>query len=905
VNGSHQSVNLKQIIVAVLLAILLGNGNAFASFESKRPIQFGFLVDDSGSMSMLVGGLQPTDPNRYAVLAVRSMLAVLDDDVSATVLRLNGNEQSDIPITSLRSNRERLENLLSTEQNSELASYRGKSTHCIQGFERLVQTLNAAYITDTPQVAIFLTDGSCEPEGKRILKNFLPEVKSHKDGNFKFYFLRFGGRPYTKQFAGWAREAGGNESLLDAKEPTTIASPLAQAITSSQGYDAEVLTPQATGLKAYEYARVVRLLALAPGQGDRLDAIMVPGNAPELRSVDSGTHQYGTGDSVRWRVVEYDPQAGNFGIQVSGASDWKVVAIPVYDLMLETQIQPIKRGDRCSPGQQDIDNVKIGGKVCLRARLRNHDNQVIPVSEFPGLSLRAKLRDQESGALRDIQLRLQKSGKASGEFVWTDLSEGFHTIDFEAVFTTKTGQSLLRRRRTLQVSSQAVGFETNSCEFGNMKPGETKHCQLRSKGTFAALDMKMALLNQTQSPVSPCLQFTINGQPEGKSFRLEPAMDYKLSATSLPFCGLQSIEGTLQDMVSFKPSRPKPGESFSVVLSIEAALDYQVSVSPHTDEILGGDESDFTPTITTNSVSGAEMALVATPSKDNPNGLALAIQTESGEAKEDEEGAWVNQGKVMLSGEPGKMSITLPLKLEVDTCCPSGSEDVNVQFSTTSNPPKVFQGTIPASITSAGWWACNGWWVLTLLFILLVLLAIWCAYRINTGVKSLKMGLVNKIQLGDRVLGDFEFNDDKMKSTIKDTQAKFKTFCRDLPLKLLIPLAGYDNHKPLAQLTLHDSDKSPLRLEHYKAQYSGKLKQLGKNPPGIYASGNNFFLVLKKSAFEEEEYNLRGFNFDQQTLALMQESATDAGDQLVVKLDNITGRINDLPDGPSQFMFGS
>ena len=117
-------------------------------------------------------------------------------------------------------------------------------------------------------------------------------------------------------------------------------------------------------------------------------------NAPTLRSVDSGLHRYETREPVRWRVVEYEPKAGNYGVQVEGTGDWKVVAIPVYDLILETQIQPIKQGDRCSPGKQDVDNVKIGGKVCLRARLRNHDNQVIPVSEFPGLRLRAKLHDQ-------------------------------------------------------------------------------------------------------------------------------------------------------------------------------------------------------------------------------------------------------------------------------------------------------------------------------------------------------------------------------------------------------------------------------------------------------------------------------------------------------------------------------
>ena len=92
---------------------------------------------------MLVGGLAPTDPNRFAVLAVRSMLAVLDDDVSATILRLNGSETTDIPITSLRSNRARLESLLSTEADGDIASYRGRSTHCIQGFDRLVQTFNA------------------------------------------------------------------------------------------------------------------------------------------------------------------------------------------------------------------------------------------------------------------------------------------------------------------------------------------------------------------------------------------------------------------------------------------------------------------------------------------------------------------------------------------------------------------------------------------------------------------------------------------------------------------------------------------------------------------------------------------------------------------------------------------
>src|SRR5690606_21452105 len=124
--------------------------------------QYGFVVDDSGSMSRAISGEGPAaDPDRLAVFSVRSTLSMLDDVDEATAVRLNAADDGEAieAIAPLRENRNALENKLSL--SAKLAQYAGHSTPCADSLAQVKDALNAAYRPNVAQVVLFMTDGAC------------------------------------------------------------------------------------------------------------------------------------------------------------------------------------------------------------------------------------------------------------------------------------------------------------------------------------------------------------------------------------------------------------------------------------------------------------------------------------------------------------------------------------------------------------------------------------------------------------------------------------------------------------------------------------------------------------------------------------------------------------------------
>ena len=266
--GARRAVSGVRFVATFLLGIsiltigLFHRRPAAAQEVNERATnaaQYVLLIDDSGSMRPI--GRDPgADPDRLAVFATRSMLALLDDRDEVSVVRLNSVMDGEAPpaIRPLREVRTSLEAALAN--NGRLASYAGRDTPCSRAFEAVRGLLNQSRRPGVKQVLIYLTDGACEIAGHPDAltpESFLNGVESHRgDSGFLFYLLRFRGRDYTPALATLASQTGG-ASFEMTTEATGILTPFAQAISLAQGFDAFELTPTSSTLAAQNLACLI------------------------------------------------------------------------------------------------------------------------------------------------------------------------------------------------------------------------------------------------------------------------------------------------------------------------------------------------------------------------------------------------------------------------------------------------------------------------------------------------------------------------------------------------------------------------------------------------------------------------------------------------------------------------
>ncbi len=382
---------------AALLLLLLGAvvapawPQSSAASAEARAAQFVFVIDDSGSM-------KKTDGDRLAVFAVRSLLSMLDGRDEVSIVRLNGAPAGETPpsIEPLSRNRRAMESLLDLE--GRLASYSGDNTTCRSALQSTRSLLNRAYRPNVAQVVIFLTDGKCTPaEETPVSDDLLQGLRSHADDLFQFYLIRFPGETVSPQLHSLAVATGGEDVEIAGSEATGILHAFATALSRSQGYIAELLTPDASEVQAHRGAWRVRLLAVAPGEGPETLGFVVrdaQGRSPRtIGQLRAGIHRFQNGKPFRYAALDYRPAQDPMTVRVSGAGgDWKVVALPEYRLSLRMSVL---QGE-CGLGQPAGSVVETGSNLCFVADLVNESGATVD-GNFTGRDLEALLRIRRAG----------------------------------------------------------------------------------------------------------------------------------------------------------------------------------------------------------------------------------------------------------------------------------------------------------------------------------------------------------------------------------------------------------------------------------------------------------------------------------------------------------------------------
>ncbi|HEX2253793.1 MAG TPA: vWA domain-containing protein [Thermoanaerobaculia bacterium] len=715
-------------LLAALLPTLIPRAAAAAEVRSAsaRGAQFVLVIDDSGSMKGDDG--PAADPDRLSVFAARSLLSMLDPTDEATVVRLNAALEGDAPppIEPLAHNRARLERLLAND--GELARYEGSYTPCRTALAQVQEVLNRAWRQNVAQVVMFLTDGACTPSRSERpeVDGFVTGVRSHREGLLRFYLLRFRGRPFSNELLQLALATGGQAIEVSADDPTALLEPFADALTRSQGYEAELLTPEDPGLAAHRGARRVRLLAVAPGEGEPLAfSIADPRGRPPQRlgPPRTGTHRYAQGDTYRFAALDYRPGEDPVTVRVTGAGErWKVVAVPEYRLSVEMTLH---RGE-CGGGADAATvrhAVESGGTVCATVRLVNEQGRPV-ARDAAGGTVEAAVRygrgvDTES-------LPAEPVGElAEFQFQRSRLETGDHV--FQPVVTMRVpGRdevvTLAGNRTLIQASTLEIRPSRNRFELGMLRAGDDAPPQeLSFTGNFPRTRGVLQVVNRGAVP--SCITFTLGGRPEGQPLAIAAGQPYPLAAHVAPYCGPQSITRRFEPTLRLAFDGADGGlELPAVEVVTDLHLDWRIA-APQAVElaIRAGDDRRVPIALESNATRPMELVAFLEPTAERvdwpEDGLRLRFAGGGGDES-------------ALTLPPGGRAEPVGLALSSGSCCTGG--DYRTVIDIGPADAGAYGGALPeplripvrVQVAEAGLWACWGSRILWFLALLALVLAV-------------------------------------------------------------------------------------------------------------------------------------------------------------------------------------
>ena len=706
-----------------------------ASSAQARAAQFVFVVDDSGSM----GGRRPADPDRLAVFAVRSLLSMLDDSDEATVVRLNAAAQGDalVPVEPLATNRARLKALL--QLDGPLAAYDGKDTPCAQALGAAAGLLEGAYRPGVAQVVLFLTDGECTGAGVDVA-GFLRGLRSHTDGLFQFYLLRFAGRKYSQELERLAERTGGQAYEVGVADPTAIVAPFARALSRSQGYEAHTLSPRRHRLPAHRGARRVRLLAVAPGQGPALKFSIDPaakGAAPtEVRPRASGVHRYKGGRIFRYAALDYRPGTVPVLVRVQGAGDgWKVVAVPEYRIFVDAQV----RQGGCAERGAVARSLRCGASLCLSVRLLNERGEEVAGGGERGAATEAQVMYLAPGAGNPAVLYAQPVGSgARFELERVNLSEGDHV--FRPVVRLALGGrgeplALRGPARSVQVSCSSIQAMPGQFDFGQLVPGQEKHHQLTLLGNFAPTRGRIAVRNRADLP--GCLHFALSGAGEGQGLAVAPAQLYTLTARVDPYCGPNSFRRQLDTALHLEfdqvgGAQPLPG----LVIPIGFTLLHDIRVPEAVDlELKAGQRREVTLEVGGNQVRDLDLLAVLQDPARLPgwpaDKLSVALLDDHGRPVPGAGGgsSLALERPVRFARSSGAKATPMRMAVRSDSCCAAGTYTTEIGLAPLKGGGEPIRVPVRVRVVGSGLWACWGPMILAGIGLLLLLLLL--LYLIN------------------------------------------------------------------------------------------------------------------------------------------------------------------------------
>jgi len=699
-------------VTLLLPAVVPALAQSAVSSAETRAAQFVFVIDDSGSM-------RETDPNRLAVFAAQSLLAMLDDRDEVSLVRLNGAAlgEEPPPIQSLSRGRKRLNELLA----GGVAAYAGKETTCRSALASTRRLLEQAHRPNVAQVVFFLTDGVCTPPDRETPdpKAFLGGLRSHEEGLLQFYLLRFRGGEISPQLPQLAAATGGDVIEVPAGDPTALLHGFAAALSRSQGYEAELVDPSDPEIAAHRGARRVRLLAVAPGKSPNLAVSVhdLQGRSPRVGG-RPGVHRYPggappvagiqdrPGKPFRFVAMDYRPETSPMTVRVGGAgNDWKAVAVPEYRLFLK---MTAREGDCESPGRAVAGRgVETGASVCLEADLVNE----------AGVTVDAGLTGRDLGASVSVNgtaIPMELVGeKARFQLQRNNLEKGDLVLQPVVRLNLSGGQQAELRGRSLsiQVSSVDIRASLDRPDFGRLRPGEEAVRKLKLQGVFPAAPLRLGLRDRKDIP--SCLTVELDGEPEGKPVKVAAGSVHTATLRVAPYCAPRTFQQTYPTrlVLSFEGLSPRE-------IPISFSLDHQLQAPEEVSlQLKGGKHAEAALPLLGNRQK--DLRLLARLAGTNPETwpekhLELALG-----------GAPV--------GEPFNLrGNDLRLRAEAGPCCAAGSYPATLElrpaslegYASGAEPPEPLVVPVRIEVASAGVWACWGYWIVRGLLLLLLLLAI-------------------------------------------------------------------------------------------------------------------------------------------------------------------------------------
>lgn len=711
-----------------------------ASSGQTRAAQFVFLIDDSASMKH-TPKWQGTDQDRLAVFAARSLVSMLADRDEVSVVRLNGPRSGAAPppIQPLRSNRRQMEALL--DKDGQLASYAAENTPCRSALQALRRMLQEAHRPGVAQVVMFLTDGACTPgDEKPSVADLIGGLRSHEEGLFQFYLLRFRGKPFSEELVRLAEATGGLAIEANPGDPSSILHTFARALSRSQGYEPYLLSPVSPRLAAHRGAERVRLLAVAPGAGPDLSFAIRNSRSGAARNAGRpqvGTHQYGDGRVYRYAALSYKPDSEPVEVRVEGAGEaWKVVALPEYRLA----VRPAIRLGSCESPGPTVSSVEVGASVCVVVELVNDRGQVVG-GEVSGGDLLARVGVRRPGTPADAAVDLAANQLSGGQARFglprSNLERGDYELAPRVVVNLSTGEAVALQGKPLllEVSSVQMVPEPAAFAYGTLQPGSLVQKPFRLTGSFPASNAHVELRGRDLLP--SCVTVEINGVPEGKPLQVRANQPYNLALRVSPYCGPRPLRFAYDTALRLVFDAGGGRQLPAVEVPLRFQLDYQIAVPPELKvRVRGGEAADVPVAVRGNFQQPVELrAVVARPEEAEswPDGAGDLVLGFAGDRRDrvlyDEAGEAPLRVHDFAAGPgaPPLLLRTLPGR-----CCAEGSYTARLGLVAPAGQPLPPGARAPEPIVvpvrvevePAGFWACYGLLILLALAILALLLLV-------------------------------------------------------------------------------------------------------------------------------------------------------------------------------------
>lgn len=804
-------------------------------------------------MAKAVDGERAADPDRLAVFAVRSLVSMLDPNDEVSLVRLNGPRSGHAPppIEPLARNAPQILGLLTV--TSPLAAYDGKVTPCRSALDATAALLEEAYRPNVAQVVIFLTDGACTPQAEETpdAQSFLGRLRAHRDGLFQLYLLRFRGRQYTPALARIAEATGGQAIEVSGADPTEILEPFADALTRSQGYEAEVLTPREREIAAHRGAKRVRLLAVAEGEGSPLGFVVADrrGHQPQLLGhVVSDRHRYGSGRVFRYAAVDYRPGTEPVTVDVTGGgAGWKVVAVPEYRLFARLALH---EGDCDEPGPELHGSAETGSSVCAVVTLEDEKGEVVDAGSAGG-GVEASIRFHRADDAAARAVPMNRAGEAARfTYPYRNLPRERYVV--EPVLQLRLAGrdqsvTLPTPPQSLQVTSFEVTPQPATVDFGALRPGDRPPGQsIVFRGNFPPTPGRLEVADRAEIP--SCVTFSLAGEEEGKPVAILEGQIYSLEVRVDPYCGPHSLPGRLIDTPLRLVFDTAPGGHRlpTVTMPSRMTLDYAIEVPTDiTVELKAGQGAAAAIEVRGNQSRPLVLRAVLPP-VDGRRGWPKHLDLTLDPADRNGDGGRHAVADTLTydpaRGAPGR----LDLRFDSDACCEAGRYTSQLglvpaggTWSGERPPPLIVPLT--AVVAGRGLWACYGGrllWLLALLALVLVVLYLVNMVRNSRWLPRDGLGEV-LVPLRWGGMGAAE-PVNKARPEVRDLVRRSLTFrdraavwFRSNPLKFGLPGGAYNETVELLLVPNTQVSRSQVRLvpgrgflEHVQSnpeQYVGRL----------------------------------------------------------------------------------